>query len=164
MRLWLACLVLTLIPGPALSKEASFQAHFHRLPSSHLNKHTVHSVEALKGKVVLVDFWASWCEPCKAALPHYNNLYRKYREQGLIVLGINEDDSTQERDAFLKTIKIEFPLYHDKDKSLVKDFDVKALPTLYVFDRKTKPVAFYRGFDEKDPQALEKLLQRLLKE
>lgn len=164
MRLWIACIILILSSGTALSKEASFQAHFHRLPSLHLNKHSVQSVSALKGKVVLVDFWASWCSPCKAALPHYNGLYNKYRDQGLVVLGINEDDDTLERDAFLKTVQIDFPLFYDKDKVLVKDFDVKALPTLYVFDRKTKPVAFYRGFDEKDPQVLEKLIQRLLKE
>lgn len=142
----------------------SFQADFHRLPAIHLNKHLIADVASLKGHVVLVDFWASWCEPCKAALPHYNKLYGKYREQGLIILGINEDDDIKERDAFLKKVPLDFPLYFDKDKALVKDFDVKALPTLFVFDKNTKPVSFYRGFDEKDTHTLEKQIQRLLKD
>src|SRR5438445_4347059 len=84
----------------------------------------------LKGKVVIVDFWASWCEPCKEALPQYNKLYKKYKDQGVVFLGINEDDDMKERDAFLKAHPDSFPVYFNNDKQMAKDFKVLELPTL----------------------------------
>lgn len=155
------CLILTMVAG---AKESPSSVEFKRLPPQHLNKSDIKDISNLKGKVVLVDFWAAWCEPCKEALPHYNDLYRKYKPQGLVVLGINEDDDHAERDAFLKTVTLDFPLFYDKNKMLLGDFKVQALPTLYVFDRNLKPVVFYRGFDKKTTQALDKKIQELLKQ
>ncbi len=116
----------------------------------------------LKGKVVLVDFWAAWCDPCKEALPHYNKLYNKYKDKGLVVIGLNEDDDAKERDGFLKTHPLDFSIYHDKSKKMVKDFQVQALPSLFVFDKNLKPVALFRGFNADKPQALEKKVRELL--
>ncbi|MBO9667798.1 MAG: TlpA family protein disulfide reductase, partial [Bdellovibrio sp.] len=113
-------------------------------------------------KVVVVDFWASWCEPCKEALPHYNKLAEKYKGQ-VIFIGINEDDRTQDRDSFLKKNVVNFPVFADDKKKFADSFKVLALPTLYVFDKNLKPVSFYRGFDGKKTQALEATLQEQLK-
>lgn len=116
----------------------------------------------LKGKVVVVDFWASWCAPCKEAIPHYNQLAKKYKDK-VIFLGVNEDDDSKERDTFMKKQDISFAIFSDKDKQMAKDFQVVALPTLFVFDKNLKPVTMYRGFDDKKPQVLEKVIQELLK-
>ncbi|MFV8257815.1 TlpA family protein disulfide reductase [Bdellovibrio bacteriovorus] len=156
--------LILFLAASAFAKEMPSTAEFKRLPTVSLNKSDIKNLEDLQGKVVLVDFWASWCEPCKAALPHYNSLYKKYRNQGLVVLGVNEDEEAAERDAFLKTVKLDFPLFHDQGRLVLEDFKVLALPTLYVFDKKLKPVVFYRGYDEKNSQALEKKIQELLKQ
>ncbi|MDG0816357.1 TlpA disulfide reductase family protein [Bdellovibrio svalbardensis] len=138
------------------------KVEFKAITAEPLSKNSLTFVD-LKGKVVIVDFWASWCEPCKEALPHYNKLYEKYKNQGVVFIGINEDDDLKERDAFLKAHPISFPVFFDKEKQMAKDFQVVALPTLFVFDKKLKPVILYRGFDDKKPQVLEKGIQDLLK-
>lgn len=148
---------------PVFAKNTVPDITFKKLPAVKLNAHNLSDMKDLQGKVVLVDFWASWCGPCKEALPHYGKLYEKYKDKGLVVIGINADDDLAERDAFLKSTPVRFPLFFDQDKSAVGDFQVKALPTLYVFDKKLKPVAMHRGFDAKDTQALEKQIQELLK-
>lgn len=135
---------------------------FKSLPAEPLKKTDPRSPRELKGKVILVDFWASWCEPCKEALPHYNRLYKKYKDQGLIIMGINEDEDSKERDLFLKTHVLDFPIYTDKEKAMVQNFKVQALPSLFVFDRNMKAVALYRGFSPEKLESLEKKIQDLL--
>lgn len=152
-----------LFPWSLLAQPSLPAIKFQTLPKERINSAPFSTPQELKGKVVLVDFWASWCEPCKEALPHYNKLYLKYKDQGLVVIGINEDDDIKERDAFLKTTSLAIPLYYDKDKSLIQDFKVQALPTLYVFDKNLKPVAFYRGYKTENSQALESQILKLLK-
>ncbi|UXR63360.1 TlpA family protein disulfide reductase [Bdellovibrio bacteriovorus] len=163
MKAFALTLSLLLICLQGFAKNPVPEVEFRKLPAVKLNTHSISSIKDLQGKVVLVDFWASWCSPCKEALPHYGKLYEKYKDKGLLVIGINEDDDIAERDAFLKTMPLKFPLFFDQDKSAVADFQVKALPTLYVFDKKLKPVAMHRGFDAKDTQALEKQILDLLK-
>ncbi len=156
--------ILPLLLCSSLSLAASNppKVEFKALSAEPISKNSV-KFSDLKGKVVIVDFWASWCEPCKEALPHYNKLYQKYKDQGVVFLGINEDDDSKERDAFLKDHSVSFPVLFDKDKKMAKEFQVVALPTLFVFDKNLKPVTLYRGFDEKKPQVLEKGIQDLLK-
>ena len=116
-----------------------------------------------KDKVVVIDFWASWCEPCKFALPHYNELYKTYRGKNVIFVGINEDDEAKDRDATLKQIPLDFPIYQDKDQEFAKIFQVVALPSLYVLNRKHEVVALFRGFEKSKTAELEKVLQDLIK-
>lgn len=125
---------------------------------------TTLKMEDLKNKVVLVDFWASWCEPCKEALPIYNKLYQKHKTAGLIIIGVNEDDEPKDRDAFLKAHPVSFPMFHDTDGKWAKELQIQALPTLYVFGKDKKAIKFYRGFngDSKKMAELEKLIQQEL--
>ncbi|WP_415063809.1 TlpA disulfide reductase family protein [Bdellovibrio sp.] len=161
----LAVLFLSVWSLNALSKNTTPpNVEFKSFSAEALSKGSALKFDDLKGKVVLMDFWASWCEPCKEALPHYNKLYKKYKDQGLVVIGINEDDDLKERDDFLKAHPVEFSMFYDKSKQMAKDFKVQALPSLFVFDKKLKPVSLYRGFSEDKPQALEKQIQELLKD
>lgn len=134
---------------------------FKDLPGKSINQHSVTFAE-LEGKIVVVDFWASWCEPCKAALPHYKKLAEKFKGK-VIFIGINEDDSAEARDGFLKTMPLNFPVFADAKKKMADEFKVLALPTLYVLDKKLKPVSYYRGFDDKKMSSLENTLQELTK-
>lgn len=114
-----------------------------------------------KDKIVVIDFWASWCEPCKYALPHYNKLYKSFKNRDVIFVGINEDDDAKERDATLKAIPLDFPIYQDKDQTMAKKFQVVALPTLYVLNKNHEVVRMFRGFDKSKPNDLEILLKEL---
>ncbi|NUN07316.1 MAG: TlpA family protein disulfide reductase [Bdellovibrio sp.] len=132
------------------------------LPSKHLQGEKLKGLGDLKGKVVLIDFWASWCEPCKEALPIYNNLYKKYKDQGLVIIGINEDNDEKDRDTFLKTTPLDFPMYQDEKSQWVSQFKIQALPTLFVFDKNLKPISMYRGFSPEKATSLEKQIKDLL--
>ncbi len=145
-------------PGAAASAKIAFTA----LPGEPINEHKIR-FEDLKGKVVLVDFWATWCEPCKEALPHYSALFKKYKKQGLIVLAVNEDDNAKERDAYLKKDPYPFPVFADPEKKFLNSFDVAAIPTVFVFDKNLKLVTFIRGFDAKKAKTLEDTVSQLLK-
>lgn len=137
--------------------------NFNSLPAESLTPGQVLRMDDLRGKVVLVDFWASWCEPCKEALPHYTQLLKKYTSQKLIVIGINADEDLKERDAYLKKHGAPFPMYADLDKKFLKDFNVQAIPTLFIFDKNLKLVKIIRGFSDKKLAQLNTLIRDLMK-
>jgi thiol-disulfide isomerase/thioredoxin len=87
---------------------------------------------AHEGKVVVVDFWASWCVPCRRSFPWLNAMHDKYGDDGLVVIGVNLDAERAEADAFLQEYPPKFHIYFDESKSLAKEFDVVAMPSSYV--------------------------------
>lgn len=149
------------LPLLSFSADKMPEITFKDLPGKSINQHALNFSD-LQGHVIVVDFWASWCEPCKAALPHYNKLAEKFKGK-VIFIGINEDDSVQARNAFLKTVPLKFPVFSDTKKKVADDFKVLALPTLYILDKNMKPVSYYRGFDDKKMEGLEKTLTELTK-
>ncbi len=92
------------------------------------------SLAALRGKVVLLDFWALWCGPCRASMPRLGELRRRHAAEGLEIVGITPDDSI-EIAPFLKRIKVDYPQWRDADSQLQAKLGVGALPTLFVLDR-----------------------------
>lgn len=99
-----------------------------------------------KGKVVVVDFWASWCVPCRRSFPWLDEMQSKYRKQGLVVIAVNMDADPQEAEAFLREFPVSFRIVHDTDGSLARGYDVVAMPSSYVIDRNGKIVARHLGF------------------
>jgi len=94
----------------------------------------------LKGKVVLINFWASWCSPCKAEMPAIQATYQVYRDQGLVVLGINVTDQGEANAArqFAQTEGLTFPLLADVRGDIFQLYQVQALPTSFFVDRQGK--------------------------
>ncbi|WP_413587407.1 TlpA disulfide reductase family protein [Bdellovibrio sp. HCB274] len=156
-----ASIILSAMPLHAAQAEAELKVQLTSLPGESLNQHKV-QLKDLKGKIVIVDFWATWCEPCKEALPHYTNLYKKYKSKGLVILAVNEDDDTKTRDSYLKTTPYPFPVFADPGKKYLESFNVVAIPTAFIFDRNQKPITFVRGFDEKKAQVIEKTIKELI--
>src|SRR4051812_1169485 len=85
-----------------------------------------------EGKVVVVDFWASWCPPCRDSFPWLNAMKRKYEKQGLVIVGVNADKKWSDAERFLTQFPAEFQLLIDTDRTLRDKFSVTGLPTTYV--------------------------------
>lgn len=129
------------------------------LESNQGNKITLND---LKGKVLILDFWATWCPPCKAAIPKLIELYNKYQGQGVEVIGIALDD----RDKVIKLIKemgINYPVLFD-DQVTSKNYEIQSIPTLFVIDQKGKQVHKEIGFSEEGFKAIEAKVNELLKD
>ncbi|MCK9420696.1 MAG: redoxin domain-containing protein [Nitrospirae bacterium] len=89
-----------------------------------------------KGKVILINFWATFCVPCKAEMPSLNNLFLAFKNNGLIVLAISTDDSEKPVQSFIKEKAIAFPVLMDKDQEVYFDlYGVLGLPTSFLIDR-----------------------------
>ena len=93
----------------------------------------------LKGNVIILNFWATWCGPCRMEIPEFNDLYLKNKDNGLIILGISTDDTKRGLSKFLKTYKIEYPILYGSSKQITKISNeyggIRALPTTVIIGR-----------------------------
>ncbi len=117
------------------------------------------------GKIVLVDFWASWCAPCKASFPAYGRLYSAYAARGLVIVAVSVDESPANYESFIKTLNPPFPVARDKGQSLVRVVQVPTMPTSYLIDRTGRVRYVHQGFHgAATEQALRKEIEFLLSE
>jgi thiol-disulfide isomerase/thioredoxin len=116
----------------------------------------------LRGSVVYVDFWASWCVPCRQSMPSLEALYRKYRGRGFRVVGVNKDVARADALRFLKRIEVSFPLVADGDDAVAQAFDVRAMPSGYLVDRKGIVRFVHRGFTAETAAELPAEIESLL--
>lgn len=118
----------------------------------------------LKGRVVLVDFWASWCAPCREELPVLEGLYKKHREQGLVVVGVGLDKDADKLTKFLRGSPLSFPVVHDSAGAVAERYAPPKMPSSYLIDRKGLVRKVHAGFKASDKAALEKEIAALLAE
>jgi len=109
----------------------------------------------LKGKLVYVDFWASWCVPCKQSFPWMNEMQAKYGNRGLHVLAINVDGKQADADKFLGQVPAKFQIAFDPAGVTPRQFAVKAMPTSYLVDGEGRVVYVHAGFRESDQKSIE---------
>ena len=110
---------------------------------------------SLRGKLVYVDFWASWCVPCKLSFPWMNEMQAKYGERGLHVLAINVDSKRADADKFLVAVPAKFQVAFDPAGVTPKQFAVKAMPTSYLIDSEGRVVYVHAGFRASDQKLIE---------
>jgi peroxiredoxin len=122
------------------------------------------SVAALKGQVVYVDFWASWCVPCRRSMPALQSLYRRQRDRGFVVIGVNKDPETRDAERFLRSLPVTFPLVADGNDAVAKAFGVKAMPSGYLIDRTGVVRQIHHGFTAETEKTLEREVEALLQE
>jgi peroxiredoxin len=99
------------------------------------------TLKELKGKVVLVNFWATWCPPCRKEMPDLETLYNRFKDQGFVILGISEDEETPKVGPFIAERKVSFPILLDPGQKVNNLFQVDGIPKSFVYDRDGKLVA-----------------------
>lgn len=113
------------------------------------------NLEQYEGKVVVVDFWASWCVPCRRSFPWLNAMHGKYEDQGLVIIGVNLDQERGEAESFLQEFPAEFRIHFDESKDLARRFEVVAMPSSYLISRGGDVIKRHFGFKVKQQDEYE---------
>ncbi|MCW5609183.1 MAG: TlpA family protein disulfide reductase [Rubrivivax sp.] len=117
-----------------------------------------------RGQVVLVNFWASWCGPCRQEMPHLNRLYDKYRSAGFMLLGVNIDDDPKHGAATAARWGVNFPVLLDATKTVTRQYDLGSMPATVLIDRDGRVRYLHRGYREGVEQTYERQIRELVKE
>jgi thiol-disulfide isomerase/thioredoxin len=116
----------------------------------------------LRGKLVYVDFWASWCSPCKRSFPWMNEMHRKYAGKGLAIVAVNVDKRREDADRFLKTMPAQFAVVYDAAGTTPAAWQVKAMPTSYLVDASGSVVLVESGFRDERRDEVEQRIRSAL--
>ncbi len=120
------------------------------------------NLASLKGKVVYLDFWASWCVPCRASFKWLNEMQARYGSQGLVVLAVNVDKDRALAAQFLKDSPAKFLVGYEPDGGVAASYRLKGMPSAYSIDRRGLLAGSHVGFRDKDRDALEQQIKTLL--
>jgi thiol-disulfide isomerase/thioredoxin len=120
------------------------------------------SLEKLRGKVVYVDFWASWCAPCKRSFPWMNDMQAKYGPRGLAIVAINVDRKRADADRFLEQAPARFSVVYDSAGVTPAAYGVRAMPSSYLIDASGRVVDVELGFREERKAELEQRIRALV--
>ena len=115
-----------------------------------------------KGEVVYVDFWATWCPPCRKSFPWMEEVQQRYKDLGFKVLAISLDTKRDVIDQFLGTMDVHFDIAHDPSGDSANAFKVKGMPSSYLIDRKGNIHMTHMGFNSNDKTKLEEEIKNLL--
>ena len=116
----------------------------------------------LRGRVVYVDFWASWCTPCRRSFPWMNELEARYRDSGLTIVAVNVDKRRDDALRFLRDVPARFTVVFDAEGRTPAAFDVKGMPSSYLIDREGRVAAVEEGFHDERAGAIEQRIRALL--
>lgn len=122
------------------------------------------ALQDLAGQVVYVDFWASWCAPCRESFPWMNAMQARYGGKGLRIVAVNVDSDPELRRRFVERYPARFTIAYDPSGKAAERFHVKGMPSAYVIDRDGNVKAAHVGFREKDTAALEAMIASALAE
>jgi len=118
----------------------------------------------MAGSVVLVNFWASWCGPCREEMPLLNSLHNKYEPLGFTVLGVNVEEDVKGAEGFLKNFPVDFPVLLDSDNRVSEQYKVIAMPTTVVVDRDGNMRYLHQGYKSGDEAKYRQMVKKLVRE
>ncbi|WP_339719063.1 TlpA disulfide reductase family protein [uncultured Paraglaciecola sp.] len=116
------------------------------------------------GNVVLINFWASWCAPCREELPYLEALQQQYADLGFTILAVNVDEEPSKADSLLKDIAVTFPVLFDANDQVSKLYDVQAMPTTVIVDRDGNQRLLHQGYKSGDEIKYQQAVKALLRE
>ena len=117
-----------------------------------------------KGQVVLLNFWASWCVPCRQEMPILNDIHKKYEALGFAVLGVNVDQKSEKAIKYLKDTPVDFPVLYDPEGKVSKLYSVSAMPSTAIIDRDGNVRYIHPGYKEGDEQKYRNKIKDLMRE
>jgi thiol-disulfide isomerase/thioredoxin len=117
-----------------------------------------------QARVTYVDFWASWCGPCRQSFPWMNEMQAKYAAKGLRIVGVNVDAKRADADEFLARTPAQFAIAYDRERAFAQAVDVKAMPTSLLLDQRGRVLMVHYGFAGKDREKLEAAIAEALRE
>ena len=157
----LAVIALGTASSLASAVEEGDVAPIFDLPSIYVDQPAI-STASLEGKTVYVDFWASWCAPCLTSLPLYNDMYHKYKDQGLEIVAINVDNPIEDGLDFLMDTPLDFLIPADPDGDAAELFEVIGMPTSYLIEPDGTVKLVHMGFRSGDIEMIEEAIQESL--
>jgi peroxiredoxin len=122
------------------------------------------SLKQMRGKVILLDFWATWCPPCREELPFLDILQETFGTQGFVVLAINIDNDPENAREFLRVHDIELDPLWDEQKKIVARYDIEQMPTTMIIDKSGTVRRVFSGFEAEQYLEYKKEIQKLLRE
>lgn len=122
------------------------------------------SLESLKGKVVMLNFWASWCGPCRTEMPLLEQMHKRYSSLGFTMVGVNVEANTADAERWLKDTPVSFPVLFDRESKVSKMYDVSAMPSTVFIDRKGNVRYLHKGYKAGDEGEYLNQIRALLKE
>jgi peroxiredoxin len=117
-----------------------------------------------RGQVVMVNFWATWCPPCRVEMPHLTRLHEKYRDSGFLLLGVNVDDDPAKAIVLAAKLGVKFPVLLDGTKKVAKLYDVVSMPSTVLIDRDGRVRHVHSGYRDGYEQIYDTQIRALLKE
>jgi len=116
-----------------------------------------------RGRVVMVNFWATWCGPCRQEMPQLNKLYEKYRASGFVLLGVNVDDDTRNAVDVAAKLNVKFPVLLDTDKVVSHLYDLRTMPSTVLIDRDGRVRYVHPGYVGGYEDVYEQQIRELLR-
>ena len=122
------------------------------------------SLAQYKGQVVMLNFWASWCGPCRQEMPLLESIYKKYHRLGFTMIGVNVEPDSNAANEWLKQTPVSFPILYDKDSKVSRMYDVAGMPSTVIIDRAGKVRVLHRGYKPGDENEYLDSIRTLVRE
>jgi len=122
------------------------------------------SLAEQRGKIIVINFWASWCAPCRKEMPVLQKFHEKYNDLGVSVWGVNVEQENQAGRNFLKGLDLTFPIFFDQSNTISATYQVKAMPSTVIVDRDGLVRYVFRGYKEGYERKYAKAIKKLIRE
>jgi thiol-disulfide isomerase/thioredoxin len=155
---WLAAASLFSASAPALAVQPGSVAPAVVLPSDGGQI----DLAAYRGKVVYLDFWASWCGPCKQSFPWMNTIQSRYADKGLVIVAVNVDPGRDDALAFLRQVPARFKIAYDPKGQVAQQYAIKGMPSSFLIGRDGKVLSTHTGFNANAREQLERAVEQAL--
>lgn len=122
------------------------------------------TLSAYRGDVVMINFWASWCKPCRQELPLLDQMYQRYKNLGFTLIGVNVDEDQKSADLILKNIPVSFPIAYDQQDKVSNKYGLEGMPNTVFVDRNGNIRHVHTGYTPGDEQSYDEQIRLLIRE